>query len=208
MARRRPVKNLLALAVLAMLAPGTPMHPYQLATVLKRTGKERDMAIKWGSFYTVIGSLEKHGLIAATGTDREGRRPERTTYAITGDGRAELDDWLRELIGTPARDADRFESALSVAGVLPPDDVAGLLTQRLHGLREEITSLRADLDAPGVPRIFLIETEYALAMREAETTWVTGLLRQITEGTLPGLAEWRAFHESGTAVEGWAELLE
>jgi DNA-binding PadR family transcriptional regulator len=205
---RRPVKNLLALAVLAVLAPGTPMHPYQLATVLKRTGKERDMAIKWGSFYTVIGSLEKHGLIAALGTDRAGRRPERTTYAITDDGRAELTDWLRELISSPAREADRFESALSVAGVLPPDEVSDLLATRLTALAAEIEGLRTELDAPGVPRIFLIETEYALAMREAETTWVRALLGQITEGTLPGLAEWRAFHESGTAAEGWAELLE
>lgn len=205
---RRKVGNLLALAVLAMLAPGTPMHPYQLATVLKRTGKERDMAIKWGSFYTVIGSLERHGLIAATGTVREGRRPERTTYAITDDGRAELVDWLRELISRPARDPDRFESALSVAGVLPPDEVEGLLRMRLAGLAAEIASLRAELDTPGVPRIFLLETEYGLAMREAETTWVDGLLRQLTEGTLPGLAEWRAFHESGVRPEGWAELLE
>ncbi|MDP9796614.1 DNA-binding PadR family transcriptional regulator [Catenuloplanes nepalensis] len=205
---RRKVGNLLALGVLAMLAPGTPMHPYQLATVLKRTGKERDMAIKWGSFYTVIGSLERHGLIAATGTDREGRRPERTTYAITDEGRAELNDWLRQLLSTPARDASRFEAALSVAGVLHPDDVEGLLSTRLTGLAREIESLRADLDAPGVPRIFLIETEYALAMREAETTWVSALREQLAEGTLPGLAEWRAFHESGTDPEGWAELLE
>ncbi|MFI5839248.1 PadR family transcriptional regulator [Catenuloplanes sp. NPDC051500] len=205
---RRKVGNLLALAVLAMLSPGVPMHPYQLATVLKRTGKERDMAIKWGSFYTVIGSLEKHGLIAATGTDRSGRRPERTSYAITDDGRAELHDWLRELISRPARGPDRFESALSVAGVLPPDEVAALLAARMTGLAREIETLRADLDAPGVPPMFLIETEFALAMREAETTWVSALHKQLTEGTLPGLAEWRAFHESGIGPEGWAELLE
>lgn len=204
MARRRPVKNLLALGILAMLAPGAAMHPYQLATVLKRTNKERDLAIKWGSFYTVIGSLEKHGLIAAIGTDRDGRRPERTSYAITEDGRAELTDWLRELISDPARDASRFEAALSVAGVLHPDDVTRLLRERHESLTREIDALTAELATPGVPRIFLIETEYALAMRDAETTWVSGLLRELTEGTLPGLAEWRAYHENGTPPPGWA----
>ncbi len=61
MARRRPVRNLLEPGVLVMLAPGTSMHPYQLATALKRTNRERDLAIKWGSLYTMIGALEKHG---------------------------------------------------------------------------------------------------------------------------------------------------
>ena len=49
--------------------------------MLRRTGKEQDMKIKWGSFYTVIENLEKHGLIEAVGSDRDGRRPERTLYA-------------------------------------------------------------------------------------------------------------------------------
>ena len=54
MAKRRRVNNLLGLAVLAFLMPGRPIHPYELAAMLRRTGKERDMKIKWGSFYTVI----------------------------------------------------------------------------------------------------------------------------------------------------------
>jgi DNA-binding PadR family transcriptional regulator len=46
MAKRRKVGNLLALAILAQLDSMRPMHPYELATVLRRTGKEHDMAIK------------------------------------------------------------------------------------------------------------------------------------------------------------------
>src|SRR5436190_22884756 len=121
MAKRRRVGNLLALALLAILAPGSPMHPYEMANVLRRTGKERDMKIKWGSLYTVVQNLQKHGLIEATGSNREGRRPERTVYAITDAGRAEIRDWLHELVADPEPEPRRFEAALSVLGVLPPD---------------------------------------------------------------------------------------
>ena len=142
MARRRKVGNLLALALLALLVPGRPMHPYEMAVLLRRTGKEQDMKIKWGSLYTVVQNLEKHGFITAVDTGRAGRRPERTRYAITETGAVELREWLRELVAAPEREHPRFAAALSVLGVLPPDEVAGLLRERLRRLREEIQTAR------------------------------------------------------------------
>lgn len=209
MARRRKVGNLLALGILALLVPGDPLHPYRIATLLRRTGKEHDMRIKWGSFYTVVANLEKHGFIEATEAEREGRRPERTAYTITEAGRAELRDWLAELVGTPTVDAGPFESALSVLGVLPPDDVVRLLEERLANLDAEITAARLSLGASeGVPRVFLIEVEYSLAMREAEAAWVRHFLRELDEGTMSGLAEWRAWHEHGGRPAAWDALLD
>ena len=210
MAKRRKVSNVLALALLAVLAPGRPMHPYQMVSVLRRTGKEHDMKIKWGSLYTVVQNLEKHGFIEATGSNREGRRPERTIYAITEAGRAELKDWLRELVAEPEKEYPRFEAALSVLGVLPPDEVTELLEERLRALDAGIAGQRAGLEQAGqqVPRVFLIEGEYALAMREAEATWVRTLLKELTDGTLSGVAEWREYHKTGGVPPGWTELLE
>jgi len=123
MAKRRKVSNLLALALLALLITGEPMHPYEMANLLRRTGKERDMKIKWGSLYTVVQNLEKYGFIEATSSAREGRRPERTNYVITDAGRAELKDWLRELVADPEPEFPRFQAALSVIGVLSPDEL-------------------------------------------------------------------------------------
>ena len=91
MAQRRKVGNLLALAVLAALVQ-RPMHPYEIATALRGWGKERDMDLKWGSFYTVIRNMAKHGLIVAVESTREGRRPERTVCRVTDAGREELVD--------------------------------------------------------------------------------------------------------------------
>jgi DNA-binding PadR family transcriptional regulator len=209
MAKRRKVGNLLALAILALLAQGQIMHPYEIATVLRRTGKEHDMRIKWGSLYTVVQNLEKHGLIEATGSDRDGRRPERTSYAITGAGRAELADWMRELLAWPEPEQSRFVAALSVLGVLSPDEVTALLDQRLRALEESIVADRAELDEVGktVPWLFLIESEYELAMRQAEAVWVRGLLAKLADGTLPGIAQWREYHETGRLPAELAEML-
>ena len=210
MAKRRKVGNLLALALLALLTPGTPMHPYEMANLLRRTGKEQDMKIKWGSLYTVVQNLEKHGFIAAVDTGRSGRRPERTRYAITDAGVAELRDWLRELVADPEREPPRFVAALSVLGVLPPDEVITLLRERLSRLQRDIDAGRAELGrvAAEVPRPFLIESEYALALRAAEAEWIGSLLTELTEGSLPGLDDWRRWHDTGGTPPGWARLME
>jgi DNA-binding PadR family transcriptional regulator len=198
MARRRKVNNLLALAVLG-LATERPMHPYEMATLLRERGKDQTIKINWGSLYTVVGNLEKHGLLVATETVREGRRPERTVYAATEAGRDELRDWLRELLGAPEKEYPRFAAALSLVAALPPDEVAELLSQRLRGLEAWIAEAAATLatHAQQIPRLFLVEAEYELAMLRAEADWTRSLRQEIAGGTLPGVAAWRRFHETG-----------
>lgn len=198
MPKRRKVANMLALAVLSAVST-RPMHPYEMASVLRSWGKDQDMKIKWGSLYTVVQNLEKHGFLEATGSVRQGGRPERTVYRMTEAGRAEMLDWVRELIGTAYKEYPAFEAALSVVGVLPPDDLVDLLRQRLDQLDKEIEERREKLVASAVevPRIFLIESEYDLAIRSAEAGWVRSLLDELTAGTLPGLDMWRTFHETG-----------
>ncbi|HEY7272490.1 MAG TPA: PadR family transcriptional regulator [Actinoplanes sp.] len=210
MAKRRKVGNLLALALLALLVPGRPMHPYEMAVLLRRTGKDQDMRIKWGSLYTVVQNLEKHGLLTAVDTGRSGRRPERTRYAITEAGVAELHDWVRELVADPEREHPRFAAALSVLGVLSPDEATALLRERLRRLETDIELERAELARVGaeVPRLFLIEAEYALAVRTAEAEWIRSLLAELTEGTLPGLDDWRRWHDTGGVPPGWTQLME
>jgi DNA-binding PadR family transcriptional regulator len=210
MAKRRKVGNIMALALLALLVPGQPMHPYQMANILRRTGKEQDMKIKWGSLYTVIQNLEKHGFIEAVSSHREGRRPERTLYGITDAGREETRNWLRELVAEPEPEFPRFAAALSVLGVLPPDEALDLLKKRHETLDDQIDRDRTALEGfrSRLPRVFLIEAEYALAMKQAEAAWVAGLHHELKTGSLSGAAEWRQYHETGTAPPEWAQMLE
>ena len=198
MAKRRKVSNLLALTLLSQLTE-RPMYPYEMAAVLRERGKDQAIKINWGSLYTVVRNLEKHGFIEAVQVAREGRQPERTTYQITDAGRAEARDWVRELLGTPEREYTSFEAALGEGSMLPPDEIAALLRQRLAALAESIAAEEEGLAtvAQHVPRLFLIESEYHEAMRRAEAEWVRGLLAEIEDGTLPGMADWRRFHETG-----------
>jgi DNA-binding PadR family transcriptional regulator len=209
MAKRRRVGNLLALAVLSVVLQ-RPMHPYEIASVLRARGKEQDMRIKWGSLYTVVQNLEKHGLVAAVESQRQGGRPERTIYRITEAGRAELVDWTRELVSTPEPEQSRFKAGLSVLGVLPPDEVIGLLGERLSLVQRDIDERRAALarEAKEIPRLFLVEDEFELAMREAEAGWVGALLEEISSGRFADLAQWRAFHQTGAVPAELAELAE
>jgi DNA-binding PadR family transcriptional regulator len=198
MARRRKVGNLLALSLLTLLTE-RPMYPYEMASMLRLRGKDNAIKINWGSFYTVVQNLEKNGFIEAVEVAREGRQPERTTYQITDAGRAELKDWLRELLSVPEREHSSFEAALGEAAVLPPDELIGLLQQRLATLEEANGRLQGQLETlvTQLPRLFLIESEYYLAQRRAEEDWVRGLLKEFTGGTFPGLDAWRRFHATG-----------
>jgi len=209
MAKRRKVGNLLALAVLAAVVQ-RPMHPYEIATALRGWGKERDMDLKWGSFYTVIRNMAKHGLIVAVESTREGRRPERTVYRITDAGREELVDWTRELISTPMHERPRFRAGLSVISALHPDEAVELLRRRLGLLEEGIAAEREELaeQARTIPRLFLVENEYDLALKEAEAAWIRSLLAELESGTFPGLDTWRAVHETGEVPAELSALAE
>jgi DNA-binding PadR family transcriptional regulator len=207
--KRRRVGSMLALAVLAVVIE-RPVHPYEMASVLRSRGKDQDMPIKWGSLYTVVGNLEKHGLIEIAGSERSGARPERTVYRITDAGREELTDWVRELIGTPEREQPRFEAGLSVLGVLAPTEAVALLRTRRDELQSQVDGQRTALAqaAKDVPRIFLVEDEYDLAIRTAEVTWLDGLLAELADGTLPGLDLWQSWHDTGEVPGELRELAE
>jgi DNA-binding PadR family transcriptional regulator len=210
MASRRKVGNLLALSLLTLLTE-RPMYPYEMAATLRHRGKDQSIKINWGSLYTVVQNLEKHGFIETVEVGREGRQPERTTYQITDAGRAELTDWLRELIGEPEREYTRFEAALAECAVLSPRELTDLLKQRLDALEAGIAEHQAGLETWGaeVPRLFLIESEYHLALRRAESEWVRALLKEFTDGTFPGLEDWQRFHDTGEVpadIQALAEI--
>ena len=209
MAKRRKVSNLLAVSLLTLLME-RPMYPYEMAAALRDRGKDESIKINWGSLYTVVQNLEKYGFIEALEVVREGRQPERTTYQITDAGRAELKDWLRELLSVPEREYTRFEAALGDSAVLPPDELIDLLQQRLKTLDGAIAGHQAELDALAsqIPRLFLIESEYHLALRRAEAEWVRGLLKEFTDGTFPGIDAWRRFHATGEPPADVLALIE
>ncbi len=188
--------NPLALAVLICLGE-RPMHPYEVATTLRQRQKHESVRLNYGSLYAVVASLEKRGLIAPRETKRAGRLPERTVYDLTDTGRIEAHDWLTEMISTPVNDYPSFEAALSFLPALPPEDVVGLLRERAVRLEFELAQANASrelVEKQGVPRLFWVEGEFRRALREAELGYVRQLIREISSGTLAGVAWWSGIH--------------
>ncbi|MEV4974368.1 PadR family transcriptional regulator [Streptomyces scopuliridis] len=206
-AKRRKLGNPLALAVMALLSE-RPMHPYQIAQTLRQRGKENSVKINFGSLYTVVQNLEKHGFVEVAEVQRQGNRPERTLYGLTSAGHEEMLEWMADLLAVPAREFPLFETGLSLMGVLPPDEVTSLLEDRLSALRVQAAGIRGVLEQlyGTLPRLFVIETEFQLHMIEAEETWVEGFLKEIGEETLSGLDGWRTLHETGRPPPEWQEL--
>ena len=180
---RDALANPIALAALGALLE-QPMHPYQLTGVLA----ERGVPVNRGSVYDTVDAMARAGWIEPRPTERQGARPQRTPYAITAAGRAELASRLDVQIRKPRREFPEFLGAVSHLGVLGPDRAAGALRERADGLATLIAENQHRLDealaGAGVPRLFVIEADYALAMLRAERDWVLALADDIGGGRL------------------------
>ncbi|MFF0869430.1 PadR family transcriptional regulator [Nonomuraea sp. NPDC003560] len=182
MEKRRKVANPLALAVLAFLLV-EPMHPYELGRRLQETDKDKSFKYNRGSLYMVVKQLAKAGFIVERETVRDTERPERTLYELTGEGRAELYDWLRELVSTPQEDYPHFGVALSLISVLDPAEAVGLLERRAAAMTAQRAELARTAEAArtgGVAWVFLVEDDYRLAVLDAELAFVARLIESLS----------------------------
>jgi len=183
---RRQPKTLLALAILELLAEG-PKHPYEMKQHMHQRGTERAIPTKAASIYDTVERLTRAGFIEPLLTNRDGRRPERTIYRLTGAGADELESWLRQLIEEPSREYPRFGAALMFLGALRrKEEAIKALELRAAAFEEEIENVDSMLRglSPLLPRLFAIEDEYTQAMRRAELEWLRRIVAELEEGTL------------------------
>jgi DNA-binding PadR family transcriptional regulator len=178
-------RNLWEVAVLALLREA-PMHPYQMQRLLHDRHKDELLVLKRGSLYHAINRLVKEGLISAVSSERDGRRPERTTYRISPEGRRELTRVLRLMIAVPRHEPSDFMAAMSFLLFLDHVDAIARLEQRAQGLEQNAQAIEAGMKAASsyVERINLIESEYLLAMRKAELKWVRDVIAELRSGAL------------------------
>jgi DNA-binding PadR family transcriptional regulator len=172
-----------------------PSHPYQLAGVLA----ERGVPVSRGSLYDTVEAIARAGWIEPRPPEREGTRPQRTPYALTGDGRAELVRRLESQVRSPRREFPEFLGAISHLGVLGPKRAVEALRERAERLAALISEDQRRLDRAvgdgSVPRLFVIEAEYALAMLRAERDWVRALIEDITSERLAWPRQRRHYKE-------------
>lgn len=185
MAGRRPGPDLASLTALAILTRA-PRHAYDLHRYIVDTHKDYVTGLP-RSLYHAITRLADTALITAVATTRTGQRPERTVYAITEQGRAELADRLRHLLTTLTRDTTGFVAALSLLGALPPDEASQALTDRADQLRRKLDTTDrtlTDLAANGVPRLALLKLEYERSRHAAELDWIDHIAAELADGRI------------------------
>jgi DNA-binding PadR family transcriptional regulator len=185
--KRELPRTPLALAVMTLLME-RPMHPYEMKLKMKERGHDQVIRLKGGSIYDTVERLEEGGFITSQAPSREGRRPERTVYAITEDGREEITAWMREMLAQPVNDYPQFAAALAFLAVLDKDEVVRLLRARTALLESQIARNENGLEnlqkTLAIPRLFLVEAEYGVVMNRAELEWVRSLIRDIEESRL------------------------
>jgi DNA-binding PadR family transcriptional regulator len=174
----------LGMSALALLAE-RPMHPYEMYQLLIARKEDRLLKIRPGTLYHALGRLEEHGLVQVTGTERQGNRPERTSYRITDSGSAALRDGVRELLAAAEPEYPAFPLAVSQAHNLPADVVVEALDQRLAGLRERLTELQASeraVRAKALPAKIWVDLDFQQTMLGAEIAWMENFSERISTG--------------------------
>lgn len=137
--------NPVRLLVLGLLANG-PLHGHQIRRMAELAGIETWGDVKVGALYGMLHRLEAEDLIEPLRTEQDGNRPQRTVYAITDAGRAELAVHLDRALTQPTVQSNTVEAALKWPGGL---DLAGLqdrLAQRRTALANKLAELVAGRD--------------------------------------------------------------
>ena len=176
----------LGVAALALLIE-RPMHPYEMYQTLVQRSEERVVKVRPGSLYHTVDRLAGQGLVRATGTEREGNRPERTTYEITEQGHLVLTGRIAEILATPINEYPEFPLALGESHNLPVESVIHLLRNRVSLIRADLAVMDAgirDIEAKRLPRKYWINVQYSRAISEVEATWLESLIDDLESGAL------------------------
>jgi DNA-binding PadR family transcriptional regulator len=174
------------LAVLSLLEVG-PLHPYGMQRLIKLWGKDKVVNVgNRANLYKTIKRLQEAGLIVVRQTERDQQYPERTVYERTDEGRRLAQEWMVDMLSAPRNEFPEFPAALSFAMLLDPNEVLAVLERRAEALREKLVALEGDLAtfSGTLPRVTLLDDEYATAVTAAELGWVTGVVDDLRTGAL------------------------
>lgn len=155
------------LLVLWLLAEG-PSHPYAIVRSLSDDGFAFWCPVERGSVYAVLRTLVAEGAVKKLRTEREGRRPPRTLYALTPAGRAHYADLLRRAWREIPVLADPFHAALAAQPDLDRAEIASLAAGRAAALADRVAQVQRHRRASPAPEI----ASRCEALARAELDWM------------------------------------
>jgi DNA-binding PadR family transcriptional regulator len=177
----------LAYAALGLLNEG-PTHPYEMFQTMVHRRDARNVKVRPGTLYHQVGRLVDLGLAEAVGTDRDGNRPERTTYAITDQGRTALHDGLLRLLAEPADEYPVFHLAVAEIENIARDEAVSTLTARAAALAGKVAEADEILDVvhgKDLPERYWLDVSYVRAMLSAQIEWLHATVERIERGDVP-----------------------
>ncbi len=148
------------------------LHGYRIKRILDEETLALWFPTKVGSIYAVLRTLVREGHVQAIAVEREGKRPERTRYAITGEGRRHFEELLRSAWASVPTFSDPIDAALAALPELEDDEVDRLVAQRAEGLCDRLRRFAQFERAPPAHEI----VQRRRALLEAELSWTEELL--------------------------------
>ncbi|TDC77064.1 PadR family transcriptional regulator [Streptomyces hainanensis] len=171
--------SLAANVLLGLLTTG-PQHGYELKRAYDaRLPRARPLA--FGQVYGTLGRLQRDGLVAEAGRDREGG-PDRTLFDITDAGRAVLGDWL-DTVEPPAPHVSSALLAKVVVALIADGDerARGYLTAQRAAHTARLRELTALKTAPGASLGDVIAADLAIVHLDADLRWLRTTLDRVAE---------------------------
>jgi DNA-binding PadR family transcriptional regulator len=164
--------------LLGLLARG-PRHGYDL----KRAHDERLPRAKplaFGQVYATLGRLERDGLVAEAGQDRDGG-PDRTSYTLTDAGRQHLNAWLTSIEApAPYVTSELFNKVVVALLAADADKARDYLVAQRAAHLARMRELTAVKTTPGVSLGDVVAADYALGHLDADLSWLQTTLTRVT----------------------------
>jgi DNA-binding PadR family transcriptional regulator len=139
--------NLTRLMALGTLARYGPQHGHQIRRLADLTNVGEWGGVSAGALYRELRSMESEGLVETVRTEQVGRRPARTVYEITGEGRVELQSLREQAIKPTGFAPDALGVALTFAAEgMDLSELRDTLRARRNRLEISAVELAAELE--------------------------------------------------------------
>jgi DNA-binding PadR family transcriptional regulator len=139
--------NLTRLMALGTLARYGPQHGHQIRRLADLTNVGEWGGVSVGALYRELRAMEGEGLVETVRTEQVGRRPARTVYEITGEGRIELQSLREQAIKPTGFAPDALGVALTFAAEgMDLDELRDTLRARRSRLEVSAVELAAELE--------------------------------------------------------------
>lgn len=177
--------NLSRLMILGLLAERGPMHGHQVRRTSELTNAEAWGGITVGALYAELRRLVGEDLIRPLRTEQMGKRPARTVYEITEDGRLELSIQREAALDQVLDGHDAVTVVLLFASGGRLGELRRRLAERRARVVAELEAMRAErrrLQEQGILGVLEVGAfrrgEYRL---EAELIWQAEFDRQLSD---------------------------